>query len=69
MNNSRRGLQSSAGAGAKTSKAVCLTASKLESWTTLEEDYIAFLLPAPNCTNCTNCIKQVLMLELSKTDS
>jgi hypothetical protein len=34
-----------------------------ESWATLEEDYIAFLLSAPKCTNC---IKQVLMLELSK---
>jgi hypothetical protein len=31
----------------------------------LEEDYKAFLLPAPECTNC---IKQVLMLKLSKTD-
>jgi hypothetical protein len=28
-----------------------------ESWTTIKEDYIAFLLPAPKCTNC---IKQVL---------
>jgi hypothetical protein len=35
-------------------------------WTTLEEDHIAFLLPAPKCTNC---IGQVLMLELSKTDT
>jgi hypothetical protein len=35
-------------------------------WTTLEDDYIAFLLPAPKCSNC---IKQVLMLELSKTNS
>jgi hypothetical protein len=34
------------------------------AWTALEEDYIAFLSPAPKCTNC---IKQVLMLELSKT--
>jgi hypothetical protein len=31
----------------------------------LEEDCIAFLMPAPKCTNC---IKQVLMLELSKTN-
>jgi hypothetical protein len=36
------------------------------AWATLEEDYIAFLLLAPKCTNC---IRQVLMLELSKTDS
>jgi hypothetical protein len=35
-------------------------------WKTLEEDYIAFLLLAKKCTNCTT---QVLMLELSKTDS
>jgi hypothetical protein len=35
-------------------------------WTILEEDYIAFLLPAPKCTNCN---KLVLMLELSKTDT
>jgi hypothetical protein len=38
----------------------------LDSWTSLKEDYIAFLLPVPKCTNC---IKQVLMLELSKIDS
>jgi hypothetical protein len=38
----------------------------LETWTTFEEDYIALLLPAPKCTNY---IKQVLMLELSKTDT
>jgi hypothetical protein len=37
-----------------------------QSWTTLEEDYIAFLLPAQKCTKY---IKQVLMLELSKTNS
>jgi hypothetical protein len=36
------------------------------AWTALEEDYKAFLLPAPKCTNY---IKQVLMLELSKTDT
>jgi hypothetical protein len=35
-------------------------------WTTIEEDHIAFLLPAPKSTNC---IKQVLTLVLSKTDS
>jgi hypothetical protein len=39
---------------------------KDSTWTTLEEGYIAFLLPAPKCANC---IIQVLMLELSKTDS
>jgi hypothetical protein len=38
----------------------------LHSWTTLEEDFIAFLLPDPKCTNCT---KQVLMVELSNTDT
>jgi hypothetical protein len=37
----------------------------LAAWTTLEEDYIAFFLPAPKCTNC---IEQVLKLELGKTD-
>ncbi len=37
-----------------------------QSWTTLEEDNIAFLLLAPKRTNC---ITQVLMLELSKTDT
>jgi hypothetical protein len=31
------------------------------AWTTLEEDYIAFLLPAPKC--------KVLMLELSKKNT
>jgi hypothetical protein len=40
--------------------------SSMAAWTTLEEDNIAFLLPAPKCSNC---IKQVLMLELSNTDS
>jgi hypothetical protein len=25
---------------------------RLPPWTTLEEDYIAFLLPAPKCINC-----------------
>jgi hypothetical protein len=35
------------------------------AWTTLEEDYIAFLLPAPKCTSC---IKQVLLLEPIKKD-
>jgi hypothetical protein len=39
---------------------------KCKAWTTLEEDYIAFLLPAPKCTNCN---KQVLMLELSRAES
>jgi hypothetical protein len=38
----------------------------VQSWTTLEEDYKAFLLPAPKCTNCN---KLVLMLGLSKTDT
>jgi hypothetical protein len=38
----------------------------VQSWTTLEEDYIGFLLPAQKCINC---IKQVLMLKLSKIDT
>jgi hypothetical protein len=38
----------------------------LHPCTTLEEDYIAFLLMAPKRTNC---IKQVLLLEVRKTGS
>jgi hypothetical protein len=50
---------------AETKAPLIIWRRRYTSWTTLEEDHIAFLLPTPKCTNC---IKQVLMLKFSKTD-